>query len=137
MNLTLLLFALCVCITEAKLSLTLESARGKMKLKNFYHLHGHRLKVSPQATLEVAKDVKCTASCMRNEDCFSFNVKKISSNLFLCELLNTSKFLDSENLMRDENFVHWYLQVRYKQAIFDSTLFIQLRFIYTRQLSQF
>ncbi|CAB4023112.1 partial [Paramuricea clavata] len=81
-----------------------------MKLKNFYHLHGHRLKVSPQATLEVAKDVKCTVSCMRNEDCFSFNVKKISSNLFLCELLNTSKFLDSDNLTRDENFAHWYLQ---------------------------
>jgi hypothetical protein len=72
MNLTLLLFALCDCITEAKLSLTLESARGRIKLI----CTSHRLKVLPQATLEVAKDVKCTASCMRNEACFSFNVKK-------------------------------------------------------------
>ena len=112
MNLTLLFIALCVYYAESKHSLTLESARGKMKLKNFYHLHGHRLKVPPQATLEVEKDIKCTASCMRNKDCFSFNVKKLSSKLFLCEMLNTSKFLDFKNLTRDEKFVHWYLQVK-------------------------
>jgi hypothetical protein len=111
MNLTLLLLLSYVYLAEGKFSLNLKSARGEMKLKQFYHLHGHRLKVSPQITLEVDKDIKCTVTCMRNADCFSFNVKKLSSKLFSCELLNTSKFLDFENLTQDENYVHWYLQV--------------------------
>ena len=112
MNLTLLFIGLCVCIAESKLRLSLESERGKLKLKNFNHLHGHRLKVLPQAILEVDKEMKCAASCMRNNDCFSFNVKKLSSTLFLCELLNTSKFLEYKNLTRDDSFVHWFLQVK-------------------------
>ena len=104
-----LFFALCVCFAEGKFNL--ESARGRMKLKQFYLLHGHRLNVPTQKTLEVDKDIKCTTSCMRNTNCFSFNVKKLSAKLFLCELLNTSKFLDFKNLTQDENYVHWYLQV--------------------------
>ena len=115
MNFNFLFFALCVCFADGKFSLNLESARGKMKLKQFYHLHGHRLNVPPQKTLEVDKDIKCTTSCMRNTDCFSFNVKKLSSKLFLCELLNTSKYLKLKNLTQDENYVHWYLQVNWHE----------------------
>ena len=112
MNLTLLFLGLCVGIAKSKTRLTLESERGKIILKNFKHLHGHRLKMSPLATLEVDKEMKCTSSCMRNKDCFSFNVKKLSSTSFLCELLNTSKFIDYENLTRDDSSVHWFLQVK-------------------------
>ena len=118
MNFNFLLFALCVYIAEGNFSLNLESARGKMKLKQFYHLHGHRLNVPPQKTLEVDKDIKCTTSCMRNTDCFSFNVKKLSSKLFSCELLNTSKFLHFKNLTQDENYVHRLVCVKIKYLFY-------------------
>jgi hypothetical protein len=91
--------------------LTLESGRGKMKIKNFLHLHKHRLDVKPLASFEVAKEMKCTASCTKSEECFSFNVKRLTANSFLCELLNTSKYIDAENLTQDNSFSHYYLQV--------------------------
>ena len=110
-SLILLLIALCANFIKSEFSLTLKSERGTMKLKNFQHLHGHRLKVQPLTTVEVDKEMKCTTSCMRSEKCFSFNVKKVSPVSFLCELLSTSKFLDFKNLTREENFVHWYVKV--------------------------
>ena len=113
MRLVCLVPILCVIITLSHVmaQLTLESARGKMKLKNFLHLHKHRLAVKPLASFEVAKEMKCTASCTKSEECFSFNVKRLTANSFLCELLNTSKYIDAENLTRDNSFSHYYLQV--------------------------
>ena len=100
-----------VTLSHEKIQLTMEGARGKLKLKNFFHLHRHRLKVHPFASFEVGKEMKCTASCLISEECFSFNVKKLTANNFLCELLNTSKYIHRENLTNDESFSHYFLQV--------------------------
>ena len=91
--------------------LTIQGARGKMGLKNFFHLHKYRLKVPAFASFETAKEMQCTVSCLKSEECFSLNVKKLTANSFLCELLNTSKHLHAENLTRDESFSHYYSPV--------------------------
>ena len=93
--------------------LTLETARGKIKVMNFFHLHKHRLKVEPKASFEVTQDMKCTSSCIRSEGCVSFNVKKLSPTAFLCELLNTSKYAEAKNLTQDDSFSHYYIQVQF------------------------
>ncbi|XP_028400307.1 uncharacterized protein LOC114523545 [Dendronephthya gigantea] len=111
-RLTCLIFsAVCAIITSlVSAQLLLRSARGEMKLKNFSHLHKHRLKVEPIATIDVDRETKCYLSCTRNEGCFSFNVKQISASNFQCELLNTSKYRDDKNLTQDNSFTHFFLQ---------------------------
>ena len=112
---TLQLFlAFCGLIScSAKSQLTLESEKGGLKLKNFRHLHKHRLNVVPMASFEIGKEMKCTTSCTKSDGCFSFNVKKLTENSFLCELLNTTKSIDAENLTQDDSFTHYNLQVRF------------------------
>lgn len=103
---------LCDIITSlVTAQLVLRSARGEMKLKTFSHLHKHRLKVKPMATFDVDEDIKCHLSCTRNEGCFSFNIKKISTGNFYCELLETSKYWFDKNLTKDDSFTHSFLQV--------------------------
>ena len=109
-----LFLAFCSLIScSAKSQLTLESKRGELKLKNFRHLHKHRLNVVTIASFEVGKEMKCSTSCTKSDGCFSFNVKKLTENSFLCELLNTTKSIDAENLIQDDTFTHYHLQVRY------------------------
>ena len=78
---------------------------------NFLHLHGYRLNITTQETLEVRKEIQCSSMCLKKHDCFSFNVEKKNSERFLCEFLNSSKYLFPKKLKQEKNFVHWYLQV--------------------------
>ena len=105
-----MLYGITLCHSIKQL--TLETARGKIKVLNFSHLHKHRLKVEPMASFEVTQDMKCTSSCLRSEGCVSFNVKKLSPTAFLCELLNTSKYVETKNLTQDDNFSYYYIQVQ-------------------------
>ena len=91
--------------------LTVETSRGKIQVLNFSRLRKHRLNMAPMASFEVTQDMKCTSSCLKSQGCVSFNVKKLSTTAFLCELLNTSKYGEEEHLTQDDSFYYYYLQV--------------------------
>ena len=87
--------------------------QGRLKLGNFRHLHRHRLNVPPQESLKLDKEIQCVSSCLKKPNCFSLNTKKTTDDKFLCEFLNTSKYKDHDNLTKDDNYVHWYIEVSF------------------------
>lgn len=107
----ILLVVLFIQFRDTTAQLSLQRKDTRLKVRNFLHRHRHRLNVAPLATpLELDKEIQCTSSCLRNEDCVSCNVKRTTNSKFLCELLNTSKYRHPDNLMKDDNYIHWYLQ---------------------------
>lgn len=109
----LFVIALSTLFNNAKQQLSLQRDDRRLKLGNFRHLHGHRLNDQPRDTVELENEVQCISTCLRKQDCFSFNMKRTENSKFLCEFLNTSKYSNPTNLTRNDNYVHWYLQVNY------------------------
>ena len=96
----------------SKQQLFLQQDPSKMlSFGNFLYFAGYRLNVTAQDTLEVGKEIQCTSSCLRKQECFSFNVEQKASGTFLCEFLNATRYRFPEKVTRFNNFVHWYLQV--------------------------
>lgn len=112
MKLLFIVVTLLTQFQDAMQQVALQLDEGRLKLRNFRHLHGHRLNVVPSESLELDKEILCTSICLRKLDCFSFNVKTTTNGKFLCDFLNTSKYRYPDNLTENDNYAHWYLQVR-------------------------
>ena len=85
----------------------------EIRVANFFPLRGHKLAVSPIASLEFPNEPKCLTPCVKTNECHSVNTKKQANKNVRCELLNYTKNYYPENITKDEGSTHWYDKVKY------------------------
>ena len=108
-----LFHALVVVFVCAKLSVQevmLFRNSENYKIGKMLRLRDVRLNVKAFVVGEFADDMKCVASCVKTDDCYSVNVKQQASGVG-CELLNRTLYHYPKNLTRDTSSHHWFAQV--------------------------
>ena len=92
---------------------------GKYNTVNFAHFvnnPSHRLNGAVLVSFMVLSPIECAYQCIHNQDCFSFNFAATSlDGRHSCELLNTDKFLNSDDLLYHAGFDHYNIKVRVKR----------------------
>ena len=95
---------------------------GKYNTVNFAHFvnnPSHRLNGAVLVSFMVLSPIECAYQCIHNQDCFSFNFAATSlDGRHSCELLNTDKFLNSEDLVCHAGFDHYNIKVRVTSNVF-------------------
>ena len=88
---------------------------GKHNAVNFAHFvnnPSHRLNGAVLVIFMVWSPAQCAYQCINNQDCYSFNFAAISlDGRHSCELLNTDRFLNSDDLVCHAGFDHFNIKV--------------------------
>ena len=104
-NMTFIVLALfstsCLCPTLANFQQTAlyrDQKRGVIS-GNFQPDLNHRLTVTKISSSLVGDSLDCTFKCINEPTCYSFNMaaNPDPEDLYLCELLDTDKYLAAEN----------------------------------------
>jgi hypothetical protein len=93
------------------------SGANNLKIWNMFRLRGHKLAVSPLATMELPDEIQCVSSCIRSNDCYCVNTRKQANENVMCELLNRTMYRYPHNLTKDSSSSHWFLKVRNQYAM--------------------
>ena len=88
---------------------------GKHNAVNFAHFvknPSHRLNGAVLIIFMVWSPAECAYQCINNQDCFSFNFAATSlDGGHSCQLLNTDRFLNSDDLVCHAGFDHYNIRV--------------------------
>ena len=88
---------------------------GKHNAVNFAHFvknPSHRLNGAVLIIFMVWSPAECAYQCINNQDCFSFNFAATSlDGRHSCQLLNTDRFLNSDDLVCHAGFDHYNIRV--------------------------
>ena len=88
---------------------------GKHNAVNFAHFvknPSHRLNGAVLIIFMVWSPAECAYQCSNNQDCFSFNFAATSlDGRHSCQLLNTDRFLNSDDLVCHAGFDHYNIRV--------------------------
>ncbi len=106
------LAVMLVCAKVTSEQVGIYRVAKNVKIGKLLHLHGYRLNVAPLATDEFQNEMQCLTSCVKSDECFCVNVKKVANGV-LCELLNRTMYQYPKNLTRDESSSYWFAQVRH------------------------
>jgi hypothetical protein len=82
-----------------------------LKIWDMFRLRGHKLAVSPLATVELPDEMECLSSCIRSNECYCVNTRKRANENVMCELLNRTMYDYPHNLTKDDSSSHWYAKV--------------------------
>jgi len=76
---------------------------GKYNFAHFVNNPSHRLNGAVLDSIVVKSPAECAYQCINNQDCYSFNFAATSlDRRHSCELLNTDRFLNSDDLVCHE-----------------------------------
>jgi hypothetical protein len=82
-----------------------------LKILNMFRLRGHKLAVTPLATMELPDEMNCLSSCIRSNECHCVNTRKQANENVMCELLNRTMYRYPHNLTKDDSSSHWFTKV--------------------------
>ena len=93
---------------------------GKHDTVNFAHFVNNpsqRLNGAVLVSFMVLSPAECAYQCINNQDCYSFNFAATSLNgRHSCELLNTDKFFNCDDLVCHAGFNHYNIKVSAKRC---------------------
>ena len=111
-----LIFAICIYTSTGPESFRRDGKYNTVNLAYFVNNPSHRLNGAVLVSFMVLSPIECAYQCIHNQDCYSFNfAATLLDGRHSCELLNTDKFLNSEDLVCHDGFDHYNSKVRVKR----------------------
>ena len=110
-----LIFTTCIYTSTGAQSFRRDGKHDTVNFAHFVNNPSHRLNVAVLVSFMVLRTVECAYQCINNQDCYSFNFATTSlDGRHSCELLNTDKFLNSDDLVYHAGFDHYNIKVSVK-----------------------
>ena len=108
-----LIFASCVYTSTGAQSFQRE--HNAVNFAHFVNNPSQRLNGAVLVRFVVLSPTECAYQCIKSQDCYSFNFAATSlDGRHSCELLNTDKFLNSDDLFSHAGFDHYNIMVSIK-----------------------
>ena len=112
-----LIFGTCIYTSTGTKNFRRE--RNTVNFAHFVNNLSHRLNGAVLVSFMVLSPTECAYQCINNHDCYSFNFAATSlDGRHSCELLNTDKFLNSDDLVCHAGFDHYNIKVRVTSNVF-------------------
>ena len=107
-----LLFAKCFYTSTSAQYFRRDSDHDTVNFAHFVNNPSQRLNGAVLVTFMVLSPTECAYQCINNQDCYSFNFATSSlDGRYSCELLNTDKFFNSDDLVCHAGFDHYNIKV--------------------------
>ena len=92
---------------------TFHSGAKNVKIANLFRIRRYRLAILPLVSFELPDELKCLTTCVKSNECYCVNTRKLENENVMCELLNRTMYQYPEKLTKSEGSSHWYTKVRY------------------------
>ena len=113
-----LIFATFIYTSTNAQNFRRDSEHNSANFAHFVNNPSQRLNGAVLVSFMVFSPTECAYQCINNQDCYSFNFATTSCDgRHSCELLNTDKFLNSDDLFFHAGFDHYNIEVSVKHFI--------------------
>jgi len=111
-----LAFGTCIYTSTGAQNFRRDGRYNAVNFAQFVKNPSHRLNGAVLIIFMVWSPAECAYQCINNQDCFSFNFAATSlDGRHSCQLLNTDKFLNSDDLACHDGFDHYNIRVSVKR----------------------
>ena len=106
---------LATCFHTSTSAQNFRRERNAVNFAHFVNNPSQRLNGAVLVIFLVLSPTECAYQCINNQNCYSFNFATTSlDGRHSCELLNTDKFLNSDDLVCHASFDHYNIKVNGK-----------------------
>ena len=110
-----LIFATCIYTSTCAQNFRRDSEHVTVNFAHFVNNPSQRLNGAVLVSCLVLSPTECAYECIKNQDCYSFNFGATSlDGRRSCELLNTDKFFNTDDLVFHADFNHYNIKVSAK-----------------------
>ena len=107
-----LAFGTCIYTSTSAQNFRRDGKHNAINFAHFVKNPSHRLNGAVLIIFMVWSPAECAYQCINNQDCFSFNFAATSlDGRHSCQLLNTDRFLNSDDLVCHAGFDHYNIRV--------------------------
>ena len=111
-----LIFTTCIYTSNGAQNFRRDGKHNAVNFAHFVNNPSHRLNGAVLGSSMVLSPTVCAYQCINNQACYSFNVAATSlDGRHSCELLNTDKFLNPDDLVCHDGFDHFNIKVSVKR----------------------
>ncbi|KAL9979153.1 hypothetical protein ACROYT_G016770 [Oculina patagonica] len=100
------LFALIMSVSSAETSKGQPAYNGLMYANFKTHFKSY-LNITSIATELVQDKTDCAFACVATESCFSFNLARNKTSIWLCELLPSDKYINLDKFVTSQFYDHF------------------------------
>ena len=110
-----LISATCIYTSTGAENFRRDGEHDTVNFAHFVNNPSQRLNSAVLVSCMVLSPSECAYECIKNQDCYSFNFAATSlDGRHSCELLNTDKFLNPDDLVCHAGFDHYNIKVNVK-----------------------